>query len=352
MIPKLIFFSILISVFALFNLYFYKRILHFFTVNKQIKNIALSVVVVWELGFSILFFSASFWGVRPFFAAVLGFLLFAVVFGAALEAARIALWFEKTKYMLLGVFVCLFGYSVYTASLPPLVKYIDIKASDSRLKGITAAVVTDVHLDPSKKEFAASVTNQINSVNADFVFIVGDLFDGKMTDLENAAAPLAELKSKYGVFFAPGNHEYYYDDFDAKMEYLRSIGINTLVNQNTNIMGITIVGLADLAAARAKAEEPNPQKAFVDTTKPLILLAHQPKTAKEALSYSPEIVFCGHTHNGQIWPFNYLVSLAQPFVYGEYSEAGSHIVVSSGVGLWGPPMRLFSRSEILAVRFF
>lgn len=352
MISKLIFLSILVLIFALFNIYFYRRILHFFTSSKQIKNIALSIVIFWELGFAALFFSASFWEIRPVFASVLGFLLFTFVFGATLEAAKVAPWFGRTKYLLLGIFVCLFGYSFYTASLPPTIKYINIKVDDRRLSGITLAVATDIHLDPSKKEFATSIVSQINNLNADMVLIVGDLFDGKMTDLEGAAAPLAELKSRYGVFFAPGNHEYYYGDFDAKMDYLRSIGINTLINQNANVMDISIVGVADLAAVRAAAEGPNPQKAFANTKKPTILLAHQPKTAKDALFYSPDIVFCGHTHNGQIWPFNYLVSLAQPFVYGEYRENTSQIIVTSGAGLWGPPMRLFSRSEILAVRFF
>ncbi len=353
MISKLIFLSILSLVFVVFDLYFYKRFLSFFTQNSKAKKTITILLIFWQIGFVGLSITQFFWSIRPFFASVLGIMLFVVVLSALLELVRKFAYFERFKYILLTVFGVAFFYSFYTASLPPEVKQIRLAADTAKsLVGLRLVVLADAHIDPSKKEFADSVVRQINELDADAVLIVGDLCDGNIEALSDALTPFANLNAKYGVFFAPGNHEYYYEDFDAKMEFLRALGIKTLINQNMSIANVSIVGLCDPAASRVKAEEPNGTKAFAGAEKITILLAHQPKTAKEAMGFSPNFVFCGHTHNGQIWPFNYLVSLAQPFVYGEYLEQKSRVIVTSGVGVWGPPMRLFSRSEILVVSFF
>jgi predicted MPP superfamily phosphohydrolase len=76
-------------------------------------------------------------------------------------------------------------------------------------------------------------------------------------------------------------------------------------------------------------------------------LAHQPKFIEELGNYTPELILSGHTHGGQIWPFEYLVRLQQPYVKGLHKlPNGSHIYVNSGIGFWGPPMRLDSQAEI------
>lgn len=353
MISKLIFLSILSFVFALFDLYFYKRFLAFFTKNRLFKKTLIAALIAWEIGFVLLSMSQLFWGIRPFFASVLGFLLFTVVLGAVLEILRRFAYFERTKYAVFAVFAIFFLLSFYTAALPPQIKQINFSTDSKELKGKRFAVIADAHIDPSKKEFAADTVDRLNKLDTDIVLIVGDMCDGRIEDVKDSLLPFARLKSRYGVFFAPGNHEYYYNDFDVKMEFLSGLGIKTLVNQNETIEGFSMVGVSDSAAARVNKEEPDAKKAFIGAKRPSILLAHQPKTAKDAISlYHPNFVFCGHTHNGQIWPFNYLVSLVQPFVYGEYVDGESRVVVTSGVGLWGPPMRLFSRSEILVVTFF
>ena len=94
---------------------------------------------------------------------------------------------------------------------------------------------------------------------------------------------------------------------------------------------------------------PDIHKAFKGT-KPeyqTILLAHQPKFIEELGSYTPDLILSGHTHGGQIWPFEYLVRLQQPYVKGLHRlPNNSYIYVNSGIGFWGPPMRLESQAEI------
>jgi predicted MPP superfamily phosphohydrolase len=94
---------------------------------------------------------------------------------------------------------------------------------------------------------------------------------------------------------------------------------------------------------------PDIHKAFKGTNPDFktILLAHQPKFIEELGNYTPELILSGHTHGGQIWPFEYLVRLQQPYIKGLHKlPNGSYIYVNSGIGFWGPPMRLGSQAEI------
>lgn len=351
MIQKVIFLSILSFLFALFNLLFYKRVLPLFISSKKIKISIVALLFVFELLFVTLSLCSCLWSLRGVVSSVLGFMLLGVVFAAALEISRLFGVVYRLKWVVLSSFLMLFIVSLYNGQNKPSIKTTLVATSHKELKGKKIVMLSDVHIDPSKERFAKELKLQIDSIGADFVLIVGDVCDGRLEELKSALTPLLTLKSSYGTFFVPGNHEYYYGDFKEKMDFFRSFGVTVLQNSNKSVEGISFVGLTDPAATRAKEEGPQPKKAFAGSFAPSILLAHQPKTAYEALDYKPDFVFCGHTHRGQIWPFEYLVSLVQPFVYGEIVLDKSRVFVSSGAGVWGPPMRLFSESEILQIEF-
>ena len=86
-----------------------------------------------------------------------------------------------------------------------------------------------------------------------------------------------------------------------------------------------------------------------DTTKPVILLDHQPFHLDETAKYGVDLQLSGHTHNGQMWPLNYVTSMIYELSYGYLKKRNTHFIVSSGYGLWGPRVRSGSRSEILLI---
>ena len=110
--------------------------------------------------------------------------------------------------------------------------------------------------------------------------------------------------------------------------------------------GFELAGLPDLAARQFGAE-PNLDKTLAgrDEAKAFILLAHQPVTFLEAQQKGVDLQLSGHTHGGQMFPFNYLVRLAQPYIAGLYQKGDSQLYVSCGTGYWGPPMRLGAPSR-------
>ncbi len=355
MIQKLIFLSILSLLFILFSLYFYYRLLNFFTKRKKRKLLITALLILWEAGFVAVSASSNFWHIRALFAPVLGFLLFALVFAVCIECLNPFGLAQKAKYPILALFAATFALSIANGTKEPTIKNVTAYTKYKQLKGLKAVFIADTHIDPSKQEFAKRLAMRISGIKPDLLLISGDLSDGRTAELKAGLDAFKNIRPRYGAFFVPGNHEYYYGDFREKMEYLSSLGITVLENTNKSVATrfgeFAVAGLTDPAAARVNLEEPNPQKAMVSAQKPLLLLAHQPKTAKEALVHRPDFVFCGHTHDGQIWPFRYIVSLVQPYIYGEYKSGNSDIFVTSGVGIWGPPMRLFSQSEIVVVSF-
>lgn len=355
MIQKALFLSIVSLLLISISYYFYVRVSAFYLQNKKIRFVLFIGLVSWQLGYVTANLFNTFWELRGFLASSLGVSFFILVYSLLLEAAARFRFFSFTKYLILSFFAVSVTLSVYNGKNELDIKTVEIKNSPKELKGLKGVLLTDLHIEPSKGEFADLLVSYVNSLSPDIVFISGDICDGELNDVRTNLNKLSSLRSVYGIYYAPGNHEYYYGDFNEKMYFLSALGFNVLVNSNTAVNTkngtFGVVGLSDLAAKRGGLEEPDPKKAFKGAVKPSILLAHQPKTAILAESYLPFLTLSGHTHNGQIWPFGYLVKLVQPFVYGKYDFAGGEIVVSSGCGLWGPPMRFFTDSEIVVLEF-
>jgi len=211
--------------------------------------------------------------------------------------------------------------------------------------------ISDLHIGGLiDRDFVKASVEKINALKPDIVCITGDLIDTALHGIKETVLELTNIESKYGMYYILGNHEYFHNPMEI-IDFIKNTNITLLLNENVQIdaLKLNIVGVTDRIGYRTKVLIPDIHKAFkgCQSTYKTILLAHQPKFVEELGSYAPELILSGHTHGGQIWPFEYLVRLQQPYIKGLHTlPNGSQIYVNSGIGFWGPPMRLDSQAEI------
>jgi predicted MPP superfamily phosphohydrolase len=229
---------------------------------------------------------------------------------------------------------------------------IRLRRFPSALDGFRIVQLTDVHIGPTLGgEWLRAVVEQVNALAPDLVVITGDLVDGSVEHIGPDLAPLAALTAPHGVFFVTGNHEYY-AGADAWIEELARLGVRTLRNERVTIGGedgFELAGVDDWGAKRRLSHHgADLEKALRDWdgTREVVLLAHQPKQAPEAIERGVGLVLSGHTHGGQIFPWGLFVRLDQPYLRGLSKVGETHVYVSRGAGYWGPPMRIGSMPEI------
>jgi len=227
----------------------------------------------------------------------------------------------------------------------------------AELDGFTIAQVSDVHVGPTiKRPYVEAIVAAVNRLDVDLVAVTGDLVDGSVRDLADHVAPLAGLRSKEGVFFVTGNHEYY-SGAPAWVRELRRLGLTVLLNQHAVVRRgdaeLVVAGVTDFSAGhfeRAEASDPVAALAGSPAGAVRLLLAHQPRSAAAAEAAGFDLQLSGHTHGGQFLPWNFLVRLQQPFTAGLHRWRGMWVYTSRGTGYWGPPKRFGAPSEITLLR--
>jgi predicted MPP superfamily phosphohydrolase len=239
------------------------------------------------------------------------------------------------------------GSGVRTALGPPQLKRIQIPLTKlpRNLDGYRIAVVSDIHLGPlTGVEHTRRIVDAINGMDADLVAVVGDLVDGTVAELRDEAEPMRGLRSRDGSYFVTGNHEYY-SGVEQWIEHVRELGMRPLQNERLEIRGFDLAGVNDAGGA------PDYAKALKDRdpAKAIVLLAHQPVQAHEAAKYKVDLQLSGHTHGGQMAPFNFIVKLQQPIVSGLGEVDGTKVYVTNGAGFWGPPVRVGAPPDITLV---
>jgi uncharacterized protein len=239
----------------------------------------------------------------------------------------------------------------------PRTRLVDVTISrlGSGLDGLRVAMITDTHFGPiDRSRWSAAVMERVNGIDADIVCHVGDIADGTVDAREVQAAPLAAVRGRLARVYVTGNHEYF-SEAQGWLDYIESIGWDALHNRHIVVERggdkLVVAGVDD-ATARASGVDghgANLEAALADADPalPVLLLAHQPKQVTQAVMARVDLHVSGHTHGGQIWPFNFLVRLDQPVVHG-LSRHGdrTQLYTSRGTGFWGPPFRVFAPSEI------
>jgi hypothetical protein len=244
------------------------------------------------------------------------------------------------------------GYGVKTALGPPhLNRFVmPLTKLPRGMDGTRLALVSDIHLGPlTGTHHLRRIVDLINSVNADLVCVVGDLVDGSVAELGRFARPLADIESKRGAYFVTGNHEYY-SGFAPWVAEVARLGVRPLRNERVEIGGLDLAGVNDLGGAQY-GDGPDFGRALGDrdTTRPVVLMAHQPVAAKDAAPFGVDLQVSGHTHGGQMAPFNLVVKLQQPVVSGFGVVDGVPVYVTNGAGFWGPPVRVGAPPQVTLI---
>ena len=232
---------------------------------------------------------------------------------------------------------------------------IPIDKQAGKLKSLNIIAFSDVHLGTIiEKRHLRGIVNQVNALNPDIILIPGDIIDEDISPVIhiNVGEVLLQLRAKYGVYAVTGNHEYIGGVNKAK-EYLTSHGIKLLSDTAVLIDdSFYVIGREDLAIGQFSGKRRKELSDIVndlDTSKPMILLDHQPIGLAQAESAGIDLQLSGHTHHGQLWPFNYITNRIFEVSRGLIKKGNTHILVSSGIGGWGPPVRTNSRPEILDI---
>jgi uncharacterized protein len=225
------------------------------------------------------------------------------------------------------------------------------------LIGFTIAQISDIHVGATiKGDYVAAIVDRVNGLGADLIAITGDVVDGSVAHLAPHTAPLGKLAAPHGVFVVTGNHEYY-SGATAWMQEFKRLGLHGLMNEHVVIdhldAQLIVAGVTDYSAqAFDPAQRSDPAAALAGSPAgvPRILLAHQPRSAAAAQLAGFDLQLSGHTHGGQFWPWNLLVSLQQPFTAGLHRLGHLWVYTSRGTGYWGPPKRFGAPSEITLLR--
>jgi predicted MPP superfamily phosphohydrolase len=375
---QIIFFAVFFTILGLISFYIYIRGLQSIPQDSSLRSpytilfwiVALSFMggrlfenVLPSILVGLLDWIGSFW------IAAMVYFLMAVVFLDMLRLVNhflpffpsmITANYVKSKYIMSACILGLVGVLLLgghiNSTIPRIRKLnLPIAKKAGKIKSLNIVAVSDIHIGTIVgRSRIEHIVRRINSLDPDLVLMPGDIVDMDLTPVirQNLGEPLRDIRSRFGVYAATGNHEYI-GDVATACAYLTEHHIKMLRDQSVKIAdSFFLVGREDLSSNRFgghRRKDLAELMAAVDTTFPVILMDHQPSALREASLQGVDLQISGHTHNGQLWPINYIVASIYELPWGYKKIGNTHVYVSDGVGTWGPPIRIGNRPEIVQI---
>jgi len=226
---------------------------------------------------------------------------------------------------------------------------ITVPGQESDISKLRIAFVSDFHLqETTPVAFVESFVKKIGAINPDLMLYGGDIVEGfsESENMERFEKILKTIKTEYGVYGVRGNHDRVRNG-NTSYFFARS-GI-TILSDSIVIKerAFALAGRNDISAGRRKSAIEIME--YAPDNLPVIVIDHRPTEIQQLSQTKADIVFSGHTHHGQLFPINLITKSVYELSYGYKKKGEAHFFVSSGIRLWGPPVRTVGKSEIIVV---
>lgn len=232
---------------------------------------------------------------------------------------------------------------------------IELQKSGTETDSMKIALISDLHMGyVIDEKHVKKIVTAVNEVEPDLVCIAGDIFDGDITSLKNPdvlQGMFREIKAPYGVYACLGNHDAG-AGYEKMLEFLDKADIHLLQDEKVLVdHKIVLAGRKDSGPIGGQGEKRTELEDLAEANElPRIVLDHRPENIYEYKS--TDLILCGHTHQGQMFPVNLINMATLKVNYGYYRQGkeGPQTIVTSGVGTWGPPLRVGTDNEVAVIR--
>ncbi len=266
---------------------------------------------------------------------------------------------ERTPVILgvavLAVVTAILAYGTWNARNPVVTKY-DLKLDKQAgsLSELKIAMVSDIHygtiIDAQRLESMVSI---INELKPDLILFAGDIIEGAPTEAEarKLVALFKQMDARYGKAAVPGNHDRALRNDNKVVAYFEEAGI-TILRDSYIKPGDSfyVIGRDDPGHGSRSRIELGEIMNGVDPSYPIILLDHQPIDLEAAQENAVDLQLSGHTHRGQVFPSQLITGKIFELDWGLLKRDDYHLVVSSGYGTWGPPLRIGNHPEVVYIK--
>ncbi|MEG6510993.1 metallophosphoesterase [Desulforamulus ruminis] len=257
--------------------------------------------------------------------------------------------------LIVGTVIVVLIYGSWNARNPVVTNYaLDIEKKAGSLKQLKVVMISDIHYGKIINEPRLNpMVEMTNKLQPDIILLAGDIMDGNIdpADVRRLTAVLSLMQAKYGTFAVPGNHDRGLRDNQLLNDF-EEAGVKVLKDNYIKVDdSFYIIGRDDPGRRTGKGrKELGELMKGIDASLPLILLDHQPIDLINAQAVGVDLQLSGHTNRGQIFPSNFITGQIYELDWGPLKKESYHLVVSSGYGTWGPPLRIGSNSEIVNIK--